>query len=341
MAVTTIPWNDGSGDNIYLTYTSASGDQTVEVSSDANTGSTDRTKSITFTASHHGTSSSKILPVTQEGVKEPYIVFADPLVEQICATNWGDGTGIRPSQAAAVTATGTVFKGQAITSFDELGAYFTGLTTVSGGAFQNCTSLESIVFPSSVTTFSSQCLAATTGLKSLTINSNVGNLQLANANAHVGDGTGTMLVNGNLDKSYSANGPYFDFKIIHVTGNITYSTNGSAFLFRSSYTEQLIIDGNFTGSYTLCASTALKFLDIGGTYSQTIPPNGISNLIVHLRYNGVAGTPNRLRMNTANAVSKVYVDSATILAAYQADSAWSAYSAKLDLWENYNGTYKD
>lgn len=49
MATTTIPWNDGSGDNIYLTYPSASGDQTVEVSSDANTGSA-RSKVVTFTS---------------------------------------------------------------------------------------------------------------------------------------------------------------------------------------------------------------------------------------------------------------------------------------------------
>lgn len=47
MATITIPWGDGSGDNIYLTYTSASGDQTVEVSSDANTGSA-RSKVVTF-----------------------------------------------------------------------------------------------------------------------------------------------------------------------------------------------------------------------------------------------------------------------------------------------------
>lgn len=49
MATTTIPWDDGSGDNIYLTYPSASGDQTVQVSSDANTGSA-RSKVVTFTS---------------------------------------------------------------------------------------------------------------------------------------------------------------------------------------------------------------------------------------------------------------------------------------------------
>ena len=49
MATTTIPWGDGSGDNIYLTYPSASGDQTVDVSSDANTGAA-RSKVVTFTS---------------------------------------------------------------------------------------------------------------------------------------------------------------------------------------------------------------------------------------------------------------------------------------------------
>ena len=49
MATTTIPWGDGSGDNIYLTYSSASGNQTVGVTSDANTGDA-RSKVITFTS---------------------------------------------------------------------------------------------------------------------------------------------------------------------------------------------------------------------------------------------------------------------------------------------------
>ena len=50
MATTTIPWGDGSGDNLYLTYPSASGDQSVSVTSDANTGAA-RSKVVTFSAS--------------------------------------------------------------------------------------------------------------------------------------------------------------------------------------------------------------------------------------------------------------------------------------------------
>jgi hypothetical protein len=48
---TTIPWGDGSGDNIYLDYTTATGDQTILVSSDANGTGITRTKDIVFNAS--------------------------------------------------------------------------------------------------------------------------------------------------------------------------------------------------------------------------------------------------------------------------------------------------
>ena len=48
--VTEIPWGDGTSDKIYLTYTVASGSQTVLVSSDANSGPA-RTKDITFVSS--------------------------------------------------------------------------------------------------------------------------------------------------------------------------------------------------------------------------------------------------------------------------------------------------
>jgi hypothetical protein len=59
---TTIPWGDGTSDNIYLDYTASDGNQTVLVSSDANGGSSSRTKNITFSASGV---SSVILTVTQ------------------------------------------------------------------------------------------------------------------------------------------------------------------------------------------------------------------------------------------------------------------------------------
>lgn len=150
MAVTTIPWGDGSGDNIYLTYSSESGNQTVEVTSDANTGSANRSKNITF-ASVVG-NITKVLTVSQEGKPEEYIIFADPAVEQICATNWGDGVGLKPSQAARVTNNqlGSTFKNNTqIVSFDEL-RYFTSITEIGREAFSGCSALVSITFSESI-----------------------------------------------------------------------------------------------------------------------------------------------------------------------------------------------
>lgn len=75
-----------------------------------------------------------------------YIIFDDPVVEEICATNWGDGvgTGITKEQAAAVTSLNNKFKGNTeITSFKEL-QHFTGVK--SGLSFSGCTSLREIVF---------------------------------------------------------------------------------------------------------------------------------------------------------------------------------------------------
>ena len=173
MATTTIPWGDGSGDNITLTYTSASGSQTVVVSSDANTGLSARMKNITFTS---GVGSiARILTVIQEsnseyvsityndvcityndtGIAYPYaenyIVFADSTVESILlAAGIGDGTGIKPSQAAAVTTLKDVFNANKvpdaanITTFEEF-AYFTGVTNLLDTF--NGSSITKVVFP--------------------------------------------------------------------------------------------------------------------------------------------------------------------------------------------------
>ena len=67
MAVTEIPWGDGSSDKIYLTYASASGDQEILVSSDANTGFSSRSKVVTFSTGNI----SEQLTVSQVAGREP------------------------------------------------------------------------------------------------------------------------------------------------------------------------------------------------------------------------------------------------------------------------------
>lgn len=73
-----------------------------------------------------------------------YIKFADPVVAQICATNFGDGTGLSEEDAAKVADIGTIFQGNTeITSFEELGS-FTNVKSLAGSAFQGCTNLRTL-----------------------------------------------------------------------------------------------------------------------------------------------------------------------------------------------------
>jgi hypothetical protein len=93
------------------------------------------------------------------------IDFADQNVKALCVANWdtnNDGD-LSFAEAAAVTSLGTVFKGNTtITSFDEL-VYFTGVTTIANYAFQNCTSLTSVVIPSFVTSIGDYAFAQCSG----------------------------------------------------------------------------------------------------------------------------------------------------------------------------------
>ena len=91
-----------------------------------------------------------------------YIRFEDDAVREICATNWGDGTGITEAEAEAVTDIKRLFiNNMSITSFNEL-RYFIGLTQIGDfnnydapnnyNAFRGCENLESIILPQTVTT---------------------------------------------------------------------------------------------------------------------------------------------------------------------------------------------
>lgn len=73
-----------------------------------------------------------------------YLRFADHVVRQICADNWGDKVGITKEQAAAVTSIGTVFSGNTeITRFNELNK-FSKVTSLAAKAFFGCVNLEEV-----------------------------------------------------------------------------------------------------------------------------------------------------------------------------------------------------
>ena len=103
------------------------------------------------------------------------IEFKSSGVEKICVTEWdtnGDGK-LSYKEAALVQTIGTVFQSKSsILDFDEL-KYFTGLTSISSGAFSGCSGLQSVTIPSSVTSIGSAAFSSCSGLKSVTIPSSV------------------------------------------------------------------------------------------------------------------------------------------------------------------------
>lgn len=80
--IKTIEWGDGSGDNIYLTSNASEGNQTIFISSDANTGYSDRTKTITFTTTSGSPTVSATLTVTQSSKNIIIITYNDTAITQ-------------------------------------------------------------------------------------------------------------------------------------------------------------------------------------------------------------------------------------------------------------------
>lgn len=64
---TSLSWNDGTTDKLYLTYSASEGNQTIAVTSDAHTGYIERSRDVVFTVTAGGTTISRTLTVTQSG----------------------------------------------------------------------------------------------------------------------------------------------------------------------------------------------------------------------------------------------------------------------------------
>ena len=148
----------------------------------------------------------------------PVLRFADQAVKALCVSNWGGNVvegEITMGEAAAVTSLNGVFRGQDITTFDEL-RFFTGLTslyitgnsTSSQGEFYNCTNLSSVKIPA-------VSLANTSGAFR---NTKIGVLDLSPL-AQTGNMNGVCHNNSSLTKV--------------ILPGITFSGNSWAYTFRT------------------------------------------------------------------------------------------------------------
>lgn len=139
------------------------------------------------------------------------IIFADALTEELCTKVWdanNDGYLSAP-EAAAVKDLGTVFKGQPITSFQEL-SFFIGLTYITDRAFEGCTSLNAIDIPNKVTTIGSFAFSGCSGLTSVTIPNGVKTIESA---AFGYTGLSSLMI----PKSVTS----IDFSSFFPSGNLT------------------------------------------------------------------------------------------------------------------------
>lgn len=128
-----------------------------------------------------------------------YIRFADPIVGEICATNWGNGagTGITKEQAAAVTTLSQKFRNNTeITSFNEA-KYFL-CTGNFAYQFAGCTNLESVDISTWTPTHLRYAFQNATNLKYLP---NIGDLDVSQciSFAQAFDNCASLL--GDLDLS--------------------------------------------------------------------------------------------------------------------------------------------
>ncbi len=241
------------------------------------------------------------------------------------------------------------------------------ITTIGSYAFYGCNNITGdIVLPETLTSIGQLAFYGCHNIANLTARAS--SVIYNNALHNSGNGTGTLKINS--IRSYSNSAVVYRYKTILIYGN-TAHTSANVPIFQgthgtiasaievirvkgecqpgANYGANLILQVNQSISYN-----KFKFFEVMGTYSTTNTAPGLVNsnnvfattFIAHAGYNGIAGTPTTFRASYSR-FNMLYVGDGSsrandeaVLALYLADTNWSAYSAKLATWYDYNGEYK-
>ena len=254
------------------------------------------------------------------------IVFADPDVKAIVANAFGSNGEITTAQAAAVTtwfeggynntSTNPFCKNSSVDSFDEFGTYFTSVTEIGVDAFQDCSNMQSITLPSSLTYIPDYAFSGCSSLVSVTIPAavtSIGNrvfdgclnltyISVDSSNSYFNDGNGSNAIidnNGNL---------LYGGRACTVIPNTVNSIGDRAFYGRYFDYETLTVPSSVTaiGNYAFGGRNMIQIVRL--IMESTTPPT--------------LGTGNNF------SESYIYVPSAS-LDLYKSSTNWSNYADRI------------
>ena len=106
-------------------------------------------------------------------IGEYYVRFKDDKVRQVSADNWGDGIGAYESNVYVLASIGTQFAGNTeIADMSDMASTFKAVSVISSGAFKDCSSLNNIVLPTTLTEIDDSAFSGTS-ISSLSLPNNV------------------------------------------------------------------------------------------------------------------------------------------------------------------------
>jgi hypothetical protein len=239
---------------------------------------------------------------------EYYIRFADSVIQALCASYYGDGTGCTKENVEAVTSieTGKFNANTTITSFDEF-EKFINCTIINDATFKGCTALSSIKFPPNVSKIGAGAFNGCTALSSIDLSQITAVCEL-NGGCFFSSGIKELTIPG-----------YFTFNANNfggICGNCTALT-------KIIYGEGLT---KYSGSN---ACTALKLIDLPSTM-ETIGGNLIHHCHNIEKIICRAATPPTFSSGYgwSNAAVKIYVPDSSV-DSYKAATGWSAKASSI------------